>query len=78
VARPPGPARAGRRPAPARHETSGEQIFFAMAIAFGAVMVAIVAGSFLPLAVGIGVIFAVLAVVLVFVGIFLARVLDDG
>ena len=60
------------------HETSGEQVFFAMAIAFGAVMIAIVAGAFLPLAVGIGMIFVVLAVVLVLVGIFLARVLGDG
>jgi len=63
---------------PAHHETSGEQVFFAMAIAFGAVMVAIIAGAFLPLAVGIGMIFAVLAVVLVLVGISLARVLGEG
>jgi hypothetical protein len=63
---------------PGRTETSGEQIVFAMAAAFGAVVVAIIAGAFMPLAAGIGMIFAVLAVVLVLVGIFLARVLGDG
>ena len=56
---------------------SGEQVFFAMAGAFGVVLVVIIFGAFMPLAVGIGLIFAVLAVVLVLVGIFLARLLGD-
>jgi hypothetical protein len=60
------------------HETSGESVFFAMALAFGAVMIAIIAGAFMPLVAGIGMIFGVLAVVLVLVGIFLARVLGEG
>ena len=55
---------------PIHHQTprelSGEQIFFAMA------------GAFMPLAVGIAVIFGVLAVVLGLFGVFLARVLSSG
>ena len=60
-----------------RAEISGEQVLFAMAIAFGVVMVAIVAGAFMPVAAGIAMIFGVLAVVLVLVGVFLARLLGD-
>jgi hypothetical protein len=59
-------------------EFSGEQVFFAMAVAFWVLVAAIVLGFFLPLVVGITMIFAVLAVVLVLVGIFLARLLSDG
>jgi hypothetical protein len=60
-----------------RPETSGEAVLFAMAAAFGVVVVAIIAGAFLPVAVGVAMIFVVLAVVLVLVGIFLARLLGD-
>jgi hypothetical protein len=63
-------------PAPA--EFSGEHVLFAMAIAFGVVMVAIVAGAFMPVAAGVAMIFGVLGVVLVLVGIFLARLLGEG
>jgi hypothetical protein len=56
-------------------ETTGEQIFFAMAIAFGVVMVAILGGFFLPVGFAVAMIFVVLAVVLAVVGKFLARVL---
>jgi hypothetical protein len=63
---------------PTRSEPSGEQIFFAMAVAFWVLVAAIVLGFFLPLVAGITMIFGVLAVVLVLVGIFLARVLSDG
>jgi uncharacterized membrane protein len=63
--------------APTR-ETSGEAIFFVMAGAFGVLVLAIIGGAFLPVAVGVGAIFAVLFVVLVLVGIFLGRVLGDG
>jgi hypothetical protein len=58
-------------------ETSGEQIFFVMAIAFGVLMVAIVAGFLMPVGAAVGMIFVVLAVVLALVGRFLARVLRD-
>jgi hypothetical protein len=58
-------------------ETSGEQIFFVMAIAFGVLMVAIIGGFFMPVGAAVGMIFAVLAVVLAVVGNFLARVLRD-
>jgi hypothetical protein len=58
-------------------ETSGEQIFFAMAIAFGVVMVAIIGGFFLPVGLAVGMIFVVLAVVLALVGVFLGRILQD-
>ena len=61
-----------------RPEVSGEEIFFAMAAAFGVVVVAIIAGAFMPVAAGVAMIFGVLAVVLVLVGIVLARVLGDG
>ena len=67
---------------PIHHQTprelSGEQIFFARAGAFGVILVAIIAGAFMPLAVGIAVIFGVLAVVLGLFGVFLARVLSSG
>jgi hypothetical protein len=58
-------------------ETSGEQIFFVMAIAFGVLMIAIIGGFFMPVGAAVGMIFAVLAVVLALVGKFLARVLRD-
>ena len=65
-------------PQPTRStETSGEQIFFVMAIAFGVLMVAIIAGFFMPVGLAVGMIFAVLAVVLAIVGKFLGRVLSD-
>jgi hypothetical protein len=60
-----------------RPEASGEQVFFVMAIAFWVLVAAIIAGAFMPLVAGLGMIFAVLAVVLVLVGIFLARVLNE-
>ena len=63
---------------PAPSEPSGEQVFFVMAIAFWVLVAAIIAGAFMPLVAGLGMIFAVLAVVLVIVGIFLARLLGDG
>ena len=63
---------------PAPSEPSGEQVFFVMAIAFWVLVAAIVAGAFMPLVAGLGMIFAILAVVLVIVGIFLARLLSDG
>jgi hypothetical protein len=58
-------------------ETSGEQIFFVMAIAFGVLMVAIIAGFFMPVGAAVGMIFVLLAVVLAIVGKFLDRVLSD-
>ena len=58
-------------------EPSGEQVFFVMAVAFWVLVATIIAGAFLPLVVGLGVIFGVLAVVLVIVGLFLARLLRD-
>jgi hypothetical protein len=61
-----------------RHEASGEQVFFVMAVAFWVVVATIVLGFFLPLVVGIALIFGVLAVVLALVGLFLARLLGDG
>jgi uncharacterized Tic20 family protein len=61
-----------------RPEASGEQVFFAMAAAFWVVVAAIIAGAFMPVAAGVAMIFGVLAIVLVLVGIFLARLLGDG
>jgi hypothetical protein len=61
---------------PAPSQPSGEQIFFVMAGALWVLVAAIVLGVFLPLVAGVAMIFAVLAVVLVLVGIFLARLLD--
>jgi hypothetical protein len=58
-------------------ETSGEQIFFVMAAAFGVLVVAIIGGFFMPLGLAVGMIFVVLAVVLALVGTFLERVLRD-
>jgi hypothetical protein len=49
-----------------------------MAVAFWVVVATIVLGFFLPLVVGIALIFGVLAVVLALVGLFLARLLGDG
>ena len=49
-----------------------------MAIAFWVLVATIVLGAFLPLAAGLTMIFAVLAVVLVLVGVFLARLLSEG
>jgi len=63
---------------PTSGELSGEQVFFAMAVAFWVLVAAIILGAFLPLVVGLTMIFGVLAVVLVLVGIFLARLLSDG
>jgi hypothetical protein len=60
------------------HETSGQTIFFAMALAFGVVLVAILVAFFLPVAAGIGLSFATLAVVLAAFGVFMGRVLGDG
>jgi len=57
---------------------SGEHIFFVLAVAFWVLVGAIVLGFFLPLVVGIALIFAVLAVVLVLLGMFLVRLLGDG
>jgi hypothetical protein len=70
------PANPNLHPAP--RAASGEQLFFAMAVAFWVLVAAIVLGFFLPLVVGIAMVFAVLAVVLVLVGIFIARLLSDG
>jgi hypothetical protein len=65
-------------PQPTRSpEVSGEQIFFVMAIAFGVLMVAIIAGFFMPVGAAVGMIFVLLAVVLAIVGKFLERVLRD-
>jgi len=58
-------------------EPTGEHVFFAMAVAFWVLVAAIIAGAFLPLVAGIAMIFAVLAVVLALVGVFLARLLGD-
>jgi hypothetical protein len=63
---------------PTSGEPSGEQVFFVMAIAFWVLVAAIILGAFLPLVAGLTMIFAVLAVVLVLVGVFLARLLNDG
>jgi hypothetical protein len=63
---------------PASGEPSGEQVFFVMALAFWVLVAAIVVGAFLPLVAGLSMIFGVLAVVLVLVGVFLARLLNDG
>jgi hypothetical protein len=63
---------------PTRSEPTGEQIFFVMAGAFWVLVAAIVLGAFLPLVAGLTMIFGVLAVVLVLVGVFLARLLGDG
>ena len=63
---------------PTSGETSGEQVFFVMAIAFWVLVAAIIVGAFLPLVAGVTMIFGVLAVVLVLVGVFLARLLNDG
>ena len=59
-------------------EPSGEQVFFVMAIAFWVLVATIILGFFLPVVVGVALIFAVLAVVLAVVGVFLARLLGDG
>jgi len=61
-----------------RGEASGEQIFFTMAAAFGVLIATIIGGAFLPVVAGVAVIFAVLAVVLVLVGVFLARILGQS
>jgi hypothetical protein len=63
---------------PTSGEPSGEQVFFVMAAAFWVLVAAIILGAFLPLAAGLTMTFAVLAVVLVLVGVFLARLLSDG
>ena len=65
-------------PNPRRGEPSGEQLFFVLAIAFWVLVATIILGFFLPVAVGVALIFAVLAVVLAAVGAFLARLLGDG
>jgi hypothetical protein len=62
---------------PSSPETSGEQVFFAMAAAFAVVMIAILGGFFLPVGLAVGMVFVVLAVVLALVGVFLQRVLRD-
>jgi hypothetical protein len=59
-------------------EPTGEQVFFVMAGAFWVLVAAIIVGAFLPLVAGLTMIFGVLAVVLVLVGVFLARLLSDG
>jgi hypothetical protein len=63
---------------PTHSEPSGEQVFFTMAVAFWVLVAAIILGAFMPLVAGLTMIFGVLAVVLVLVGIFLARLLGDG
>ena len=63
---------------PTRREHSGEQVFFVMAAALWVLVAAIVLGAFMPLVAGLAMIFGVLAVVLVLVGIFLTRLLNDG
>lgn len=68
---------ANTNPHPAPSETSGEQLFFVLAIAFLALVVVIVLGAFLPLAAGIGVTFVALAVSLAVVGRFLAHLLSE-
>lgn len=61
---------------PGRGDVSGEQVLFAMAAAFLAVLATIIFAAFLPVALGVGLVFVVLAVVLGVVGVFLARLLD--
>jgi hypothetical protein len=56
-------------------EASGERVFFVMAAAFLVILVAIIGAAFLPVAVGIAVVFGVMAVVLTVFGLFLARLL---
>ena len=48
-----------------------------MAIAFWVLVAMIILGFFLPVVVAVALIFAVLAVVLAVVGVFLARLLGD-
>jgi nitrogen fixation protein FixH len=55
---------------------SGEHVLFAMAAAFLVVLAAIIVAAFMPIALGVGLVFVVLAVVLAAVGVFLARLLD--
>ena len=66
----PSPPHSGR-------EITGEQVLFVLAAAFGVVLAAIIFAAFLPIALGVGIVFAVLAVVMVVVGIFLGKLLED-
>jgi hypothetical protein len=63
---------------PTPSEPAGEQVFFVMAAAFWVPVAAILLGFFLPRVAGITMVFGVLAVVLVLVGVFLARLPGDG
>jgi hypothetical protein len=58
-------------------ETSGEQLFFVLAIAFLVLVAIIVAGAFLPTVVGVGISFTAVIAVVAIVGRYLMRLLDD-
>jgi Flp pilus assembly protein TadB len=62
-------------PAPGEH--SAEQLFFVVAIAFLALVALIVAGAFMPVAVGVGVSVAGIVVAVAVVLRFLLRMLED-
>jgi Flp pilus assembly protein TadB len=57
---------------------TGVQVLFAMAAAFLVVLATIILAAFMPIAVGVTLVFVVLAVVLAIVGGFLAHLLGDG
>jgi hypothetical protein len=65
------------RPAPSAAEPSGEQLFFVLTIAFLVLVAVIVAAAFLPMAVGVGVSFAAVVVVVGIVGRYIGRLLGD-
>jgi hypothetical protein len=62
---------------PVAAETSGERLFFVIAIAFLALVAIIVVGAFLPLAVGVGVAMTAVVAVVGVVGRFFVALLDD-
>jgi hypothetical protein len=59
------------------HEASGEQLFAVIALAFGVLLVTIIAGFFMPVGIAVGVNFAILAVVIALIGGYLFRLLGD-
>lgn len=61
---------------PERGDSGGAQFLFAMAAAFLVVLATIILAAFMPIALGVGLVFAVLAVVLAFVGVYLMRLMD--
>ena len=57
---------------------TGVHVLFAMAAAFLVVLAAIILAAFMPIAVGVTLVFVVLGVVLAIVGMFLGRLMADG